>query len=300
MPGVYVSSHRTNAAYQPIQGLSLNAMALSQAYATYFNELNARNSGGHTPYSPVYRMKEALIAMAAFGEGNSHLESNKELLEAFNGFVAILRKVLPKELGFQSLSVRLPDIVIKTRAGEFIIDSSSGGLNAVIEIAWQVYLYSLTNDEFVATIDEPENHLHPSMQRSILANIVSAFPKVQFIVATHSPFIVSAVEDSFVYALKYTGAQGPNGFPRNGLRRVRSVRLDQTSKAGTASEILREVLGVSVTIPDWAQQKLDRIVDKYEHAEVTPITLKDLRGDLIKAGFSEFYPEALARLVENK
>jgi hypothetical protein len=60
------------------------------------------------------------------------------------------------------------------------------------------------------------------------------------------------------------------------------------------------VLGVSVTIPDWAQQKLDRIVDKYEHAEVTPITLKDLRGDLIKAGFSEFYPEALARLVENK
>lgn len=141
VPGVYVSSHRTNAAYQPIQGLSLNAMALSQAYATYFNELNARNSGGHTPYSPVYRMKEALIAMAAFGEGNSHLESNKELLEAFNGFVAILRKVLPKELGFQSLSVRLPDIVIKTRAGEFIIDSSSGGLNAVIEIAWQVYLY---------------------------------------------------------------------------------------------------------------------------------------------------------------
>ncbi|MGQ0518664.1 AAA family ATPase, partial [Bacillus sp. D-CC] len=56
---------------------------------------------------------------------------------------------------------------------------------------------------FVVTIDEPENHLHPSMQRSLLNDFVKAFPKAQFIVVTHSPFIVSSIRESNVYALKH-------------------------------------------------------------------------------------------------
>jgi hypothetical protein len=138
------------------------------------------------------------------------------------------------------------------------------------------------------------------MQRSILSNLIDAFPTVQFIVATHSPFIVSAVEDSRVYALKYMGSVGQSGLPSRGPRRVRSIALDQTKKAGSASEILREVLGVSVSIPDWAQDRLDAIVDDFEGADVTPETLNRLRTRLSDSGFSEFYPEALARLVGNR
>ncbi|WP_375140156.1 hypothetical protein [Bacillus velezensis] len=41
------------------------------------------------------------------------------------------------------------------------------------------------------------------MQRSILPNLVSAFPNAQFIVTTHSPLVVNSVENAFVYALKY-------------------------------------------------------------------------------------------------
>ncbi|MFL1399228.1 AAA family ATPase, partial [Acinetobacter baumannii] len=61
---------------------------------------------------------------------------------------------------------------------------------SIIDLAWQIFLYSHDKDEFVVTIDEPENHLHPSMQRSLLNDFVKAFPKAQFIVVTHSPFIV--------------------------------------------------------------------------------------------------------------
>lgn len=299
--GVAVGSHRTIANYQPVQGLSLSTLVISQAYQSYMQEYWSRMNGGHTGYSTIYRMKESLIAMAAFGEGNSHLEANADLLKAFNGFMLILRKVLPIEIGFQKLIVRLPDIVMKTKSGEFIMDSGSGGINAIIEIAWQIYLFSLTNEKFVATLDEPENHLHPSMQRSILANLIQAFPQVQFIVATHSPFIVSAVEDSHVYALRYVGPTiDENGESRRGQRRVESVKLDQIAKAGTASEILREVLGVSVSIPDWAQGRLDAIVSKYQDANLDVSVLNTLRTDLKAAGFSEFYPEALAKLVEGK
>jgi ABC-type cobalamin/Fe3+-siderophores transport system ATPase subunit len=297
VPGVPISSHRTVSAYQPVQGLSLQLVTLANAYQAFFGEVTMRMNGAQSQFSPIYRMKESLIAMAAFGEGNQHLERNDELFSAFEGFSGVLRKVLPKEIGFQKLTVRLPDIVLKTRTGEFILDSSSGGVTAIIEIAWQLYLFSLSNDRFVATLDEPENHLHPSMQRSILSNLIEAFPTVQFIVATHSPFIVSAVEDSRVYALKYMGSVGQSGLPSRGPRRVRSIALDQTKKAGSASEILREVLGVSVSIPQWAQNRLEAIVDDFEHAEVTPETLNSLRLRLAEAGFSEYYPEALARLV---
>lgn len=58
-------------------------------------------------------------------------------------------------------------------------------------------------DSFLVIVDEIENHLHPSMQRSILPNLVKAFPSAQFIVTTHSPFVVNSVIDSSVYALKY-------------------------------------------------------------------------------------------------
>ncbi len=298
--GVPISSHRTMSVYQQVQGLSLQLITLTNAYQAFFNEAAVRINGGHSQFSPLYRMKETLIAMAAFGQGNQHLEKNDELSSAFDGFSNILRKVLPREIGFQKLLIRVPDIVLKTRSGEFILDASSGGVTAVIEITWQLYLFSLINTSFAATLDEPENHLHPSMQRSILANLVEAFPQAQFIVATHSPFIVSAVEDSRVYALKYMGSVGQNGFPNHGTRHVRSVALDQSKKSGDASKILKEVLGVSASIPDWATKRLEAVVAGFEGEEITPDTLRRLRVELSNAGFSDYYPEALAHLVRNK
>jgi len=296
--GVPIGSHRSIAGYQPVQGLSLQLVTIANAYQAFFGEYVNRLNGGATQFSPLYRMKETLIAMAAFGEGNNHLERNDELSSAFEGFSKVLRKVLPKEIGFQKLVVRVPDIVLKTRSGEFMVDASSGGVTALMEIAWQLYLFSLTSPSFVATLDEPENHLHPSMQRTILANLVDAFPQAQFVVATHSPFIVSAVEDSRVYALKYSGSVGQSGFPTHGPRRVRSVVLDQTAKAGSAGEILKEVLGVSVSMPDWAAKRLDKILVSFQGESVSPATLQKLRKALAEQGFAEFYPQALAKLVE--
>lgn len=298
--GVPISSHRVASAYQSVGNLPLNLANISTAYSSFFNEYWTRMTGGTSKYSPIFRMKETLIAMAAFGQGNEHLEKNDDLLAAFNGFVDVLRHVLPRELGFQNIVVRIPDVVLKTRSGEFILDASSGGITAVIEIAWQIYLFSLYNKVFVVTLDEPENHLHPSMQRSILSNLLSAFPQAQFIVATHSPFIVSAVEDSHVYALKYTGSVDQMGLPTRGPRRVQSVYLDQSRKAGSAAEVLKEVLGVSVSIPDWAARRLDAIIADFSNASINSENLDQLRNRLSEAGFEEYYPDALAQIVRTR
>jgi len=47
----------------------------------------------------------------------------------------------------------------------------------------------------IVIIDEIEQHLHPKLQRQILRRFRDKFPKVQFIVTTHSPLCVSGTAD---------------------------------------------------------------------------------------------------------
>ena len=46
----------------------------------------------------------------------------------------------------------------------------------------------------VVLIDEIDLHLHPQWQREIVEGLRSAFPKMQFIVTTHSPFIIQSLK----------------------------------------------------------------------------------------------------------
>lgn len=55
-------------------------------------------------------------------------------------------------------------------------------------------------------IDEIDEHLHPELQVRILRALHGTFPKIQFIVSTHAPLVMSSVENSpenVVYKLEY-------------------------------------------------------------------------------------------------
>lgn len=293
--GMNIGSHRPIGNYQQVANIPTNALGPSQAYQMYFAEVTNRYQNAFTQHSPTYRMKEAIISMAMFGPGNQYVQRNDEVANAFEGFKGVLSKILPPSIGFRDISVRVPDVVLETQSGDFVIDAASGGIMSLIDLAWQIFLFAQGKGEFVVLIDEPENHLHPSMQRSLLASLTKAFPTAQFVIATHSPFMVSSVKDSYVYALKYEESEkGIQGEARN---TVRSIRLDSANRAGTASEILRDVLGVPVTLPEWAEQDIQRIAANYTLQEITPQTISNLRGDLDAAGLGEYYPEALRHLV---
>ena len=51
-------------------------------------------------------------------------------------------------------------------------------------------------------IDEIETHLHPRWQKDILGIIRELFPAVQIILTTHSPFILSSLDDIRIYTCK--------------------------------------------------------------------------------------------------
>lgn len=290
--GMHINSHRPIQSYQQINSIPTNAIGAEQAYSIYFSEVMQKYQGGYSQFSPIYRMKESIISMATFGPGNANVQGNPALAKLFMDFKSILSKVLPPTIGFKDISVRIPDVVLVTDSGEFVIDAASGGLMSIIDLSWQIFLFSQDKDNFAVTIDEPENHLHPSMQRSILRRLADAFPKAQFIVVTHSPFVVSSVRDSAVYALKYA-EEGISERIEFAEKQVSSIKLELDTKAATANEILRDVLGVPVTLPEWAEIDLNNITAAFCDKPITEQSLLSLREALSNAGLSEYLPDAL-------
>lgn len=57
----------------------------------------------------------------------------------------------------------------------------------------------ITNIPGLLLIDEIENHLHPKWQKKILGIIRRIFPKLQIILTTHSPFVVSSMDGAKIY-----------------------------------------------------------------------------------------------------
>eukprot|EP01013_Petalomonas_cantuscygni_P000560 TRINITY_DN10574_c0_g1_i1.p2 TRINITY_DN10574_c0_g1~~TRINITY_DN10574_c0_g1_i1.p2 ORF type:complete len:425 (-),score=66.83 TRINITY_DN10574_c0_g1_i1:1244-2518(-) len=51
----------------------------------------------------------------------------------------------------------------------------------------------------IVLIDEVDLHLHPSWQRRVVNDLSTAFPGLQFIMTSHSPLVVSAVESQNIF-----------------------------------------------------------------------------------------------------
>jgi predicted ATP-binding protein involved in virulence len=54
----------------------------------------------------------------------------------------------------------------------------------------------------VVLIDEIETHLHVELQKKVLPFLVGFFPKIQFVVTTHSPFVLSSLSNAVICDLE--------------------------------------------------------------------------------------------------
>ncbi|MEV0673368.1 AAA family ATPase [Mycobacterium sp. NPDC050441] len=283
--GVYLTSHRLvsgnyiNVNEMPTRFTDANTMF--DQFTTEVKRIWMNSARGQS--SPQLTFKKALMSAAFFGSSESeYIEINPIARDIWLGYLSILRQVMPSAIDFRSIRVRMPDVIIETQTDDFILDEASGGLSAIMEVAWQIFLRSRVEDRFTVLIDEPENHLHPSLQREIMPSLLRAFPDVQFIVATHSPFVVTSTSESAVYALEKTNSQ-----------RVASRALDYANKAASADETLRNVLGVPSTVPKWAEQVFEGIVDRYASQPLDETRLRELRNELRTHGLASGFPDAV-------
>ena len=290
-PGYFITSHRNTFKYKHVSTIptkSLTRNDIFQHYSSFIRKKEFENYLGDRD-SPTLLIKESLISLAALGFGNDTVVKNDKSIKLFNGFQDILKKVLPPKLGFKQIRIEVPEVILETSSGDFAIDAVSGGIASIIELAWQIYMSHSPNEKYTIIIDEPENHLHPEMQRSLLPSLIKAFPNVQFIVSTHNPFIITSVPSSKVYVLDY-----------NDNNKIKSSKLDDVNKSGTSNEILRDVLGLESTMPIWAENKLKKIIQSYSTKSIDNSTFSSLRNDLKELGLDKYVPIAISSIMEEK
>lgn len=160
----------------------------------------------------------------------------------------------------------------------------SDGCNSMIALLGHVLRHTLelrgwtgdpTQAEGIVLIDEVDLHLHPSWQRRALQQLERAFPRLQFIVTTHSPLVLGGVPDGIVSVL------GRDEEGRTIVRTGESVkgwRVDQlltgmhfgvSSPYDVETERLSEEYGrkLSELGPDNGYvRELERRLDEQKHA----------------------------------
>ena len=92
----------------------------------------------------------------------------------------------------------------RTSTFDQIADGFKSILTLLSEILLQIEAFKETNNmegepTGIVLIDEIESHLHLSLQEKILPAFTSFFPRLQFIIATHSPQVCASDTNSYVY-----------------------------------------------------------------------------------------------------
>lgn len=286
-PGLYLTSHRSVAGYAAVESIPTRFGNAQSVYNQFLNELRNRFSGVMSRKSPFAVFKESLISAAVFGEGSASVEADPVARDIWFGYQQVLAQILPDTLHFERLTVRAPEIIVHTGTGAYPLDESSGGLSALMELGWQIFLRSRDQERFLVLFDEPENHLHPELQRRIVPSLLEAFPGIQFIITTHSPFVVTSVPESNVFVLEY-----------NNQQRVEARLLDQANKSASADETLRRVLGLQSTMPLWAEDRFGSILERYLAVGLSRDNVILLRNELVESGLDTAFPEAMVQAAD--
>ncbi len=103
----------------------------------------------------------------------------------------------------------------------------------------------------IIIIDEIELHLHPTWQQTIIDSLLTIFPKMQFVITTHSPQVISTVHKDQIRYLK-------NDFKTNHVK-VHSP-LFQT-RGLSADNILLRILNMS-DVPNIKEQQQYQSLEK--------------------------------------
>ncbi len=101
----------------------------------------------------------------------------------------------------------------------------------------------------VVIVDEIDAHLHPTWQRRIGKWFTERFPKLQFIVTTHSPLVCQAAEKGSVWRLPTPGVEDDGG-------RITGTELNRLIYGNVLEAYGTEAFGSDVNRSETSKEKL--------------------------------------------
>ncbi len=176
--------------------------------ADAYNRCLDGKRGMQMPFNYIRRLKEV-----------SSQENNGVDFPAYTLIMDAIRKSMEDELkpGQKiEYALRYNGLAVVEEDGTWIpFEGLSDGYRGVIKIVTDIavrmcilnpYLKEniLSETPGVVVIDELDLSLHPSWQKRIVRTLTTLFPKIQFVCASHSPFLVQSLEEGQLISLDGT------------------------------------------------------------------------------------------------
>ena len=143
---------------------------------------------------------------------NEKLDHEADLINTwFVDFEKLLKKVFQDDTLQLLFNYKDYSFQILTQGKTFKFTEMSDGFAAVLEIIIDLILKMQRKDtltrayqqEGIVLIDEVETHLHLELQRLVLPLLTQLFPNIQFIVTTHSPFVLNSIGNAVAFDLEH-------------------------------------------------------------------------------------------------
>lgn len=134
----------------------------------------------------------------------------------------------------------------------------------------------------IVMIDEIDMHLHPGWQQTVLSDLSTAFPELQFIVTTHSPQVLTSMKRDNIRMVF-----------RNALNEWEAQAPVEEIKGVESTVALSDIMGVNPIPPVDEAKWLVDYTDKIEDG-----THEDKEGRALRAKLIDLYGERHAVLLD--
>lgn len=166
------------------------------------------------PGTLLHKYMVHLKTQQAYARNEGDMATVDRIQKWFNRFVDALRILLDEDSVTLEYDYKEYDFRIHENGRlPFGFDQLSDGYSSVINIVSDLILrmdknwllsdrLSEYNVEGIVLIDELETHLHIELQKKIMPFLTTFFPRIQFIVTTHSPYILNSIANAKAYDLE--------------------------------------------------------------------------------------------------
>lgn len=147
----------------------------------------------------------------ALARNEKQIDDADSINQWFVEFENLLKNIYQDENLKLNFNYKDYSFKINTNGKSFKFTEMSDGFSAAIDIIADLILKmqdgnSLTRNyqkQGIVLIDEIETHLHLELQRLVMPLLTRIFPNIQFIVTTHSPFVLSSIPNAVAYDLEH-------------------------------------------------------------------------------------------------
>lgn len=174
-------------------------------------ELTVSENSRRNLTSQLLNFLSDLKIQEALARNEGQIEDADQIKDWFGNFERILRSFFEDENLNIQFNYKDYTFAIQTNGKSFKFTELSDGFVAILDIVADLILKmqvdGTLSKEFnkpgIVLIDEIETHLHLKLQKSILPILTTLFPNIQFIVTSHSPFVLSSLPTATAYDLEH-------------------------------------------------------------------------------------------------